>query len=345
MTSHADALQDNPKPDNRISENRISESRISGSRISGSRISERSAGSAPPGSRPRRQDRPWPAVLLVAYPPDWRGRYGDELESLIADLRSGGRAPIPMAFDLLCGAVAAWTTMERRTLMSERSRNALISVLWSWVAFAAVAAWFGHDLAIYPSASAAQQISITHPGVPDAYHVLYAAGAVGVAATALAALAFAIEAIGYARRCSHPSTYVLMAVPVVIAAGWLGGTSLLPKSSFTVGTMTLAVIWLLLGVAGIAGSTQAVATVIRSTEFTERTWRIGAAAAAAVTASMVVATGATITWGVLERASQAHRGDASGWLIVTAIMAVTTTRAVIALISARREPEAKPAVA
>jgi hypothetical protein len=78
---------------------------------------------------------------------------------------------------------------------------------------------------------------------------------------------------------------------------------------------------------------------------TERTWRIGGVAAATVTAAMVVATGATITWGVVERASQAHRGDASGWLIVTAIMAVTTARAVTALISARQEAAAKPAVA
>ncbi len=287
----------------------------------------------------------WPVLLLAGYPPDWRARYGDELELLVADLRAGGRAPVPMAFDLLCGAAAAWLTFERRTLMSERSRNALISVLWSWVAFAAVAAWFGHDLAIYPTASAAQQIGISHPAVPDAYHVLYAAGVVGVAATAVAAIAFAIDAIGYARRCSRRSVFVLMAVPVVVAAGWIGGLRLLPSGNLTVGHQALAIGWLLLGVAGIAGSTQAVVTVIRSTEFTERTWRIGGAAGAAVTAAMVVATSATITWGVVEQVSQARRGDTSGWLVVTAIMAVTTVRAVIALIGARREPSAKPAVA
>ena len=51
------------------------------------------------------------ALALRAYPPDWRARYGDELESLIADLRASGRAPMPMAFDVLCGAVAAWLAM------------------------------------------------------------------------------------------------------------------------------------------------------------------------------------------------------------------------------------------
>lgn len=142
-----------------------------------------------------------------------------------------------------------------------------------------------------------------YPVVPDAYHVLFAAGAVGVAATALAAVAFAIDAIGYARRCSRRSTFVLMVVPAVSASAWIGGLRLLPADNSTVGNLTLSVVWLLLGVAGVAGSTQAVVAVVRSTEFTERTWRIGGVAAAAVTAAMVVATGATITWGVVERAS------------------------------------------
>lgn len=229
--------------------------------------------------------------------------------------------------------------------MSERSRNALISVLWSWVGFAAVAAWFGHDLAIYPTAAAAQQIGISHPAVPDAYHVLYAAGVVGVAATALAAIAFAIDAISYARRSGRRGTFVLMALPVVIAAGWIGGLRFIPSGNVTVAHEALATGWLLLGLAGIAGSTQAVVSVIRSTEFTERTWRIGGVAGAAVVAAMVVATGATITWGIVERASQVRQGDASGWLIVTAIMAVTTVRAVIALLGARGQTTAKPALA
>ncbi len=41
---------------------------------------------------------------------------------------------------------------------------------------------------------------------------------------------------------------------------------------------------LLLGVAGIVAATQAVVSIICSTEFDERTWRIGGAAKAAVTA-------------------------------------------------------------
>jgi hypothetical protein len=52
--------------------------------------------------------RPWPAGLLIAYPPDWRDRYGAELEMLVRDLREHGRNPIPMTFDLLRGAETRW---------------------------------------------------------------------------------------------------------------------------------------------------------------------------------------------------------------------------------------------
>ena len=286
----------------------------------------------------------WPAVVLALYPPDWRARYGEELESLVGDLRRGGRAPLPMVFDLFFGAISAWVTTGRGALMTERSKDALISVLWSWVAFAAIGAWFGHDLGIYPTAISAQRVALLHPAVPDAYNVLMAAGSFGVLATAVAALAFAFDAVRYAIRTGQRRLFLLMGVPVVVAAAWLGGLQLLPVDN-SAGGLSFAVGWLLLGVAGIAASTQAVVTVIRTAEFEPRTWRVGGIAAAAVTAAMVVATGSTIVWGIIERMGEANPGDASGWLIVMAVMAVTTVRAVIALLRIRRAPTESPAVA
>ncbi len=229
--------------------------------------------------------------------------------------------------------------------MSERSEDALISVLWNWVAFAAVAAWFGHDLGIYPTAPVAQELAATHPVVPDAYHVMYAAGAVGVAVTAVAAVLFALDAGRFAVRSGRRRMLALMAVPVLVAAVWIGGLRFIPAGAHSAGNLALATGWLLLGIAGIAVSTQAVASVIRSAEFGERTWRVGGAAAAAVVAVMAVATGATIIWGIAVRTSLAHPGDATGWLVVTAIMAVTTGRALLALARTRREPDRQAAVA
>ncbi len=288
--------------------------------------------------------RSWPASLLFAYPPDWRARYGDELELLIGDLREHGCNPVSMAFDLLRGAATAWCRTRRGFVMSERSRQAHITVLWSWVAFAATAAWFGHDLGIYPTPSIAQKIAAVHQVVPDAYHVLLAVGVVGIAATVIAAVPFALEAARYARSHQRNSIFTLMAVPPVTAAIWLGAVQFTGRSNST-SDLTFAVVWLLLGLAGIAGSAQAVSAIVRTCEFSRTTWRIGTSAAAAVTAAMLVGTGATIVWGLASRSSQGHNAGASGWLVVTAIMAVTTARAVIALIGARRAPAPQPAVA
>ena len=291
--------------------------------------------------------RSWPAALLIAYPPDWRDRYGDELEMLVRDLRDHGRNPVPMTFDLLRGAAAAWRRSRRGFTMSERSRQALITVLWSWVAFAATAAWFGHDLGIYPSRSIAQQIAGAHQLVPDAYHVLFGVGIAGLAATVIAAVPFALDAARYARASHRNSVFALMAVPPVTAGLWLGGVQLAGRADSTSG-MTFAVVWLLLGLAGIAASTQAVISIVRTCEFSRTTWRIGAGAATAVAAAMLVGTGATIVWGLAFRASAGHSAGTSGWLIVMAIMAVTTARAVLALLASRRQaptPAPAPAVA
>ena len=290
--------------------------------------------------------RPWPASLLLAYPADWRARYGGELELLISDLRDGGRKPVPMAFDLLRGAATTWLRMRRGSAMSERSRNALITMLWSWVGYAVTAAWFGHDLGSYPSRGAAQQIAAAHPVVPDAFHVLLAVGVVGIAVTAIAAVPFAFEAARYARKNRRSATFVLMAVPPVVAVGWFAGLHVISSGSATTGRPTAALVWFLLGLAGIAGSTQAISKIVAATEFSRTTWRIGAGAAAAITAAMLVGTGAVIVWGLGLRAGQVHPGDAAGWLVVTAIMSVATARAAIALIgSRRRTASAEPAVA
>jgi hypothetical protein len=240
-----------------------------------------------------------------------------------------------MAADLLRGAAAAWLT-ERRKCMSERSRSALLTVLWSWAAFAAIAAWFGRDLGEYPSASAYQRLSHAVPAVPAAYHVLVGAGVVGIAATGAAAIAFAIGAARYARENRRTSTYALMAVPPVTAAGWIGGLRLVLTQLSGTAVTVVGVLWLLGGVAGIAAATLAVSKIIKSCTFPASTWRIGTAAAVAVTTAMVVATGATLAWGLAVRAGWAptHPGtDALGWLTVTAIMAVMSARAAIALIA------------
>ena len=308
--------------------------------------------------------RPGLSSLVAAYPPAWRARYGDELAALAEDLRGSGRRPAALAADLLRGAAVAWLRPKRGAPMSERSRAALYPVLWSWVVFAVTAAWFGHDLGSYPSQSGLARFTAPHgsvarilgtfpsqmsgvvrfnaafPAIPDAYHVLLAAGVIGVAATAVAAIVFAIDAVRYVHSGGQRRLLWLMAVPPVSAAVWIGGLRLIRLETGSAASAGLAVLWVLAGAAGIAASTQAVITIVRSAELSDRTWRIGGTMAALVTAAMVVATGATIAWGIAAHASLPRTGSQAEWFVTVIVMAVTTGRALIALAGMRRQGRA-----
>lgn len=289
-------------------------------------------------SRPRRVPRPWPEVLLAAYPAWWRDRYQAEMELLIDDLRADGHRQAAMAADLLFGAVAAWLNIGR-TGMSERTRGSLITILWCWAICGGAAAFFGHDLSIYPTRALAARIDAAHPAVPAAFAALYVAGLVGIAATLVAAVAFAVPAARQAVRERRPGTLALMAVPPVSAAAWLAVLRFVigPAGAGPV-RLALGACWLQVGLAGAALSLFAVGRIVRATTFSAATWRVGVAAAMTVTIAMLVATGATLAWGVAIRTTPAPPADAAGWLTVIAIMAAATGRAVIAMLRAGQHP-------
>ncbi len=278
-------------------------------------------------------------MLIAAYPPAWRDRYGDELEALIDDLREHGRRTAPIVADLLRGALAAWLTY-RRNDMSEQRKSVLLAVLWSWVPFAAVAAWYGRDLSVTPTRAIAAAADRLHPGLVTAYHVLQVSGGIAVAATAVAAVVFAVSVARGAAPERRRGTLALMAVPPVIAVTWIAVAIWLAHARLRQSTgFPIAIGWLFVGVAGIAVATVVVTRLIKGAEVSPRTWQVGVAAAVTVAGAMVVAAGATLAWGLLMRSSQAaigSPGDVTGWLMVSAVMIVTAGRAVIALASLRR---------
>ncbi|MHB1432797.1 MAG: hypothetical protein ACYCVZ_11855 [Streptosporangiaceae bacterium] len=289
-------------------------------------------------SRPRRAARPWPEALLAAYPAWWRDRYQAEVELLIGDLRADGRRQAAMAADLLCGAVGAWLNVGR-TGMSERTRGSLITVLWCWAICGGAAAFFGHDLSIYPSRALAARIDAAHPAVPAAFAALYVAGLVGIAATVVAAVAFAVPTARQALRERRPGTLALMAVSPVSAAVWLAVFRfVISPAGAGPARLALGVCWLLAGLAGAALSLFAVGRVVRATTFSAAIWRVGVAAAMTVTIAMLVATGATLAWGLAIRTAQAPPADAAGWLTAIAVMAAATGRAIVALLRAGQHP-------
>jgi hypothetical protein len=121
------------------------------------------------------------------------------MRALIEDLAGDGRPSVPLALNVLGGAAAAWLT-DRRSPAPDRATTALPAVLWSWAPFAATAAWLGKNAGEYPSAAAARQAGLAHPGLAIACDMLLAAGIAAIAATGAAAVPFGAAAI---RRARH----------------------------------------------------------------------------------------------------------------------------------------------
>ncbi|MBS2965191.1 hypothetical protein KGA66_19230 [Actinocrinis puniceicyclus] len=277
----------------------------------------------------------WLAALIRAYPPGWRRRFGRELETLVEDLAGDGRPPLSVALNILRGAAAAWLT-DRRTALPDRT-TALLAVLWSWVCFAATAAWFGKNAGEYPSAALAQSVGNTHPGLAITTDLLLVAGIIGIVITLVAAVPFAVASVRRAVAERSRATLALIATPPTTVIVWLAGLKLANTAAAGSTTRFVAVsVWLLAGVLGIAASTLAVGKVVARGGYPDWTWRVGLAAAAAVTVVMAAGAGATFAWGLAARPVRpGPDGGAIGWIIVVASMMLTTLRAVWALASLR----------
>jgi hypothetical protein len=67
--------------------------------------------------------------LVRLYPREWRDRYGDELDALVADLEADGRGRLPLALDLVRGALKAWRYPMRRFLADAALRRGVLDGL------------------------------------------------------------------------------------------------------------------------------------------------------------------------------------------------------------------------
>jgi hypothetical protein len=63
--------------------------------------------------------------LIRLYPRGWRDRYGDELDALVTDLLADGRGRLPLALDLVRGAIEARRFAMRRFLSDAALRRGL----------------------------------------------------------------------------------------------------------------------------------------------------------------------------------------------------------------------------
>ena len=241
--------------------------------------------------------------LLRLYPATWRERYGDEFEALLEQCR-----PSPMIlFDVIRGALDARLRLSagtgRMPAMLDRLRSSEIAVFWAFVAF--VVAGLGFQKMSEDAAKAG--VMQTYPAVGAAFHVVVAGAVFALVAVLAGGLPLALAALNYARSHRRWDIPLLLAVPALALAGWVGymilltGVLLRGTSHTNFGepggmAVLFSVIGLFVLVAAVSAA--AVSLAIARSEIDERLYRFAFWPAAVATAAMAAVSIAVVAWGL-----------------------------------------------
>lgn len=209
-------------------------------------------------------------LLVAAYPPSFRHRYGGELASLVEDSGFRGRDSV----DLALGVGRAWVAPVFGGAPGEQRRSRLqtttITVLAAWCASVLAAAGFSKSVDDPPL-----------PGLHGVAATAYNTGGVVVEVTAgavlVAGFVFWLTVMIPALRARRRDIVAPALAPALVVGAWLGITGLVAlfahhwvpggnvALSWPRGALTLAVLlaWVALTVVGVAGCAASAAVALR----------------------------------------------------------------------------------
>ena len=244
-----------------------------------------------------------PSWLLRLYPTTWRERYADEFEALLEQCQ-----PTPLVvFDVVRGALDARLHLNagtgRMPAMLDRLRSSEIAVFCAFVAF--VVAGIGFQKMTEDAAKAG--IMRTYPAIGAAFDVVVAGAVIALLAVLAGGLPLALAALGYARSHRRWDIPLLLVVPALALAAWVGymillNTVLLRGASHTSfgepGGMAVlfSVVGLFILVAAVSAA--AVSLAIARSDIDERLYRFSFWPAAVATVAMVAVSASVVVWGL-----------------------------------------------
>jgi hypothetical protein len=289
--------------------------------------------------------------LVRLYPRAWRERYGEEFVAMLE------QSPLSIRdlFDVALGAVDAWmrpqVVHERRLVMVSRMRGSVLAVLWAWVGLVVAGVGFRKMTEYDDFVRAARDSALV--GVAFDAVVIWAVVALAAVTAGCAPVAFA--ALRKALAEGRKDVPLLLCLPLLFGAGFLGYTLILVKVIYPAlgriavqGTVNVAFFLSLVGAFSLAAlaSAWAVTAAVRRVEVGGRTLRFALYPAAVAAAAMVVVLVGTTVWGVtlMAEAPALFSGDEgilatptyANWLVIVAVMTVSTAIAVIASIRGLR---------
>ena len=289
------------------------------------------------------------------YPRDWRARYGEEFAALLEDY------PLtPYAlFDLFMGALDAHLTPfdanGRILRMLNQPRRSVITVFIAYIAFVLAGGSFSNMIE-----DDVKTLNPAHPAIAAAYDVVLVMAFVSLLAVLVGGLPIGLAVIRRAIANHRGDILLLMAVPPISLAIWLGWLAILlnviapqadkgavPQSSGGLFFLSLAGLFVLAAIA----STSAVTIAVSRSELPPRLYRFALAPAAVAVLAMLVVFGGVLVWGLLIQAQDpSYLNEAAGpppysiaigvgWAVDLVVMALAIIIAATALLRARRAPD------
>jgi hypothetical protein len=289
--------------------------------------------------------------LVRLYPGAWRERYEEEFVAMLEQ----GPVSIRELFDVALGVMDAWlrpqVLYEGRLVMVARMRGSVLAVLWAWAGVVVAGVGF-RKLTEYDDFVQAARVDML---VGVAFDAVVVGAVVALAAVIVGGTPVGYAALRKSLAEGRKDVPLLLCVPLICGAGFVGYTLVLVKVIYpALGRVTVhssvnvALFLTLVGVSLFAAvaSAGAVTAAVGRVEVEGRTLRFALYSAAVAAAAMAVVLVGTIVWGLglLAQAPALFSGDEgilatptyATWLVIVAVMAISTAVAVIASIRGLR---------
>jgi hypothetical protein len=297
--------------------------------------------------------------LLRLYPMTWRVRYGEEFAAVleVCPLR------LTTLMDVLLGALDAHInpqdTSGRIMQMINRPRRSAIVVFWAYIAF--VLAGLNYFTSTEDDLN---RLMHGRADIAAAYFVIEAGAALALLAVLVGGVPLALAALRRAWEQKRWDIPLLLAVPPVALAIWLGWTLIIalviarrgpPPTGVDPRAGLVFLSWGGLFVLAAIASTSAVSIAMSRSEVSPHLFRVALWPALAATVCMAIVLAAVVMWGLAVRTdvpSYFNTPDtpfrvayALTWFADVAVMAVVTLVAAVALVrgfNGPREPQTAP---
>ena len=291
-------------------------------------------------------------LLLRFYPDYWRMRYGDEFAAVLE------ACPLRLTtiLDVLLGAldahIAPQDTTGRIMQIINRPRRSAIVVFCAYIAFVLAGLNFSKS-----TEDDVNRLTSVHADLALVYFVIQAGAALALLAVLVGGVPLALAALRRAWEQKRWDIPLLLAVPPVALAVWLGWTAIIvlviaPANPHVgAGDPRAGLVffsWGGLFLLAALASTGAVSIAVSRSGLSPRLFHLALWPAAAATVFMAIVLAAVVAWGLAVRTdvpSYLNTPDTPFrlaysvvWIADVAVMAVATLVAAVALIRGLNGP-------